>query len=108
MKILIGDIVKSGNIKGEVKSLIMGTKEPVAVIESTEDVNPFSFLNGKTPTVTTHKIVISKLKVVNSIIDHYFILKIGDSITPFNSKESLLQAITPKNFDKVELYEISK
>ena len=51
---------------------------------------------------------VKELKIIQSVWDHFFILKVGEKSTAFATQPEILRAITPKNFKKANIYEVKK
>ena len=106
----IGDLVMYNGTKATIKGFKYTKGEPLAIIEIYNKSNPFmDMMEGTQPKKKDIRTVDTKeLKVIQSIWDHFFILKIGDEKIPFNNMISLSKAITPKNFNRAEVFEIKK
>ena len=108
MKTTIGDIVDYRGRKAMVKAFKYRGNDCKAIIEIYQQPPLFGAFGEKPKEKEILTVDNKELKVIESTWDHFYILKTGDRTIPFTNKAELLKAVTPKNFNKVEIFEVNK
>ena len=109
MNVTIGDVVVYRGNKATVKGMKSAGDVSLAIIEIYNRQPLMDLITHFEPTKKEiHTVNIVELKVIQSVWDNFYVLKVGNRTIPFTNKKDLLNAVTSKNFDKAEIFEVKK